>query len=68
MECLRRDTAADVFLAAVQPGRIGFGEPMSAEVAASITVLIEMLKGLLQASPTGAGSPSAAKLEGGTPC
>ncbi|UCC72555.1 MAG: hydrogenase maturation protease [Gemmatimonadota bacterium] len=68
MECLRRDTAADVFLVAVQPGRIGFGEPMSAEVTASITLLIDTLEGLLPAPPAGAGSPGTAKLEGRTPC
>lgn len=68
MECLRRDTGADVFLIAVQPGQIGFGEPMSHEVTASITLLVETLEGLLPAPPAGAGSPGTAKSEGGAPC
>lgn len=68
MECLRRDTGADVFLIAVQPGQIGFGEPMSHEVTASITLLVETLERLLPALPAGAGSPGTAKMEGRAPC
>jgi hydrogenase 3 maturation protease len=68
MECLRRDTGADVFLLAVQPGRIGFGEPMSAEVTASITLLIETLERLLPPLPAKRGSAGVAKLERTRPC
>jgi len=68
MECLRRDTGADVFLVAVQPGQIGLGEPMSDEVTASIALLVETLEGLLPAPPVVAGSPGKAKLEGRAAC
>jgi hydrogenase 3 maturation protease len=66
MECLRRVSAADVFLVAVQPGRIGLAEPMSAEVVAGITHLAETLEDLLPATP--AGVSSAAMPGGETSC
>lgn len=56
MECLNRVSGADVFLVAVQPARIGLGEPMSNEVMAGITYLAETLEHLLSATPAGLGS------------
>jgi hydrogenase maturation protease HycI len=68
MECLRRDVGADVFLVAVQPRQIGFGAPMSAEVEASVTLLIKTLEALLPAAPAGTESTSAARAARRTPC
>jgi hydrogenase maturation protease HycI len=66
MECVRRDTVADVFLVAVQPRNVGFGEPMSAEVAASIALLAETIEDLLPAVRARSSSPPMSM--GGSPC
>jgi len=66
MECVRRDTGADVFVVAVQPRHVGFGEPMSARVAASVALLAKTLEDLLPGALAGSGSPPG--VMGDTPC
>jgi hydrogenase 3 maturation protease len=47
-EFLRCETGADVFLLAIQPARLGFGDPVSPEVeesAASLALLLRSLVG-----------------------
>jgi hydrogenase 3 maturation protease len=63
MECLRRESAADVFLLAVQPKRIGLAEPMSPEVEASSARLAQLLEDLLPADAAGLGSAAAPEEE-----
>ena len=63
MGCLRRVSAADVFLVAVQPARIGLAEPMSTEVIAGITHLAETLEDLLPAVPVGVSAAATTEEE-----
>lgn len=66
MECVRRDTGADVFVVAVQPRNVEFGEPMSAKVAAGVALLAETIEDLLPAALTRSSRPRMSM--GGTPC
>ena len=47
MDVLARETGADVLLLAIQPRQVGLGCAPSAEVEASVALLIETLDGLL---------------------
>ena len=47
-EFLRRETGADVFLRAIQPAHLGFGEPVSPEVEESATSLALLLRALVE--------------------
>lgn len=44
---IKRYSRAEVFALGIQPAHIGFGEPMSPEVAASVNALAEILQDLL---------------------
>lgn len=52
MDILRREARADVFLLAIQPGRIDLGSPISSRVEASVALLAEALQEILDAPPT----------------
>jgi len=44
---IKRCSRAEVIALGIQPSRIGFGEPMSPEVASSVNALAELLQDLL---------------------
>lgn len=66
MEILRRETGADVFLLAIQPGRVGLGWPMSGRVRTTTDLVAAALEGALGATrpTTGRGRGRAARETG----
>jgi len=60
IEVLRRETRADVFVLGIQPGRVGFGSPISSRVEAAVGLLAAALDEALLATPP---TPSTGRAE-----
>jgi hydrogenase 3 maturation protease len=60
MGVLARETGADVFLLAIQPRQVGLGCALSAEVEASVALVVETLDGLLDRRRSSPVAPGAA--------